>query len=144
LGYWPYYGYSYPYYAYDYGYPDYYSSYPDTYSYQYATPQYYGSYTPEYTLYQAPATETTANVRVIVPPTATVWVEGQQMTQTGNVRDFVSPALPSGQPFIYHVRATWMQNGAPVTQGRAVDVQAGAQVTVNFLTPAKPAPGDAF
>jgi uncharacterized protein (TIGR03000 family) len=151
-GYWPwyglglyggYYGSYYPgYYAYDYYpsysmyvYPDIYS-YPN-YTYQYAAPLTYGANTNSgYYGSLPPATNGTAHIQILVPADAKIWIENQLMTETGSARDYVSPVLTPGQEFVYHIRATWMQNGQPVTQTRNVDVQAGSNVTVNFMVPA--------
>jgi len=132
----PSYSYGSGYYPYDYGYnsgygyPDY--SYPD-----YSAPGYYGNYGPNYSTLQAPpAMDNVAQIVVNVPSDAEVWFEGQKMTQSGSVRSFVSPTLPPGKDFVYHVKARWMENGREVEQTRTLDVQAGSRASVNFTAPA--------
>jgi uncharacterized protein (TIGR03000 family) len=114
-----------PYY---YSYPrsTYYDSYP-TYSYQYSPSSYQSNY---------PATtsrDTSVLVKVHVPdPNAEIWFEGSKTSQHGTVREFQSPPLDPGRQYTYTVRARWMENGREVDRSRAVQVQGGQQVHVDF------------
>jgi uncharacterized protein (TIGR03000 family) len=161
-GYWPYwyglYGLGFGYYPYNYGYyPSYYGydSYPYSYypeyssyyyepsynEYNYTQPQYYMPSAGEYGQYPdnnltAPAFDNQAHIRVLAPASAQVWFENQPTTETGSVRQFVSPPLTPGKAFTYHMRAQWMQNGRAVNQVRNVDVFAGTNITVDFTRPA--------
>jgi uncharacterized protein (TIGR03000 family) len=131
-GYWPYssYGY-YPYTNYwsDYG------SYPD-YSYFGTYPNYDQGY---YSDDQAPAysgqQDNSVALDIRVPANAQVWIEGQQTSQGGSLRRFVSPPLTTDKDYTYEVRAQWMENGRPVDQVREVTVHAGEQLTVDFMQP---------
>jgi len=78
---------------------------------------------------------TQALIRVLVPaPNTRVWIENQEMQQQGgSERVFISPPLQRGSNFVYHVKATWDQNGQQVTRERKIPVQAGQQVTANFM-----------
>jgi uncharacterized protein (TIGR03000 family) len=86
----------------------------------------------------APAGET-ATVNVLVPSDATVWLQGQEMSETGSYRQFVSPPLTAGQRYRYQVQASWRENGRDVTQTRSVPIRAGQRVDVDFTQP-QPAP----
>src|SRR5205807_1039730 len=95
-GYGPYYGYGYDYspgYYYDNSYPDYYPA-----------PEYYGSYStnqgPIYGRAPTAVADDRAHINVIAPPEAEVWFEDQKMSQTGQVRSFVSPPLTPGRDFV--------------------------------------------
>ena len=78
-----------------------------------------------------------ASVRLIVPANAEVWFDGNRMSETGTVRDYVSPAaLVAGSEYYYQVRVRSMKNGQPVDQTRKVIVRAGAVTTVDFTTQA--------
>jgi uncharacterized protein (TIGR03000 family) len=137
-------GYGYPYYG---GYPYYYGpSYYSDYVYPsdtsiYTTPPYTSSY------YSPPATGAPASydstsdalratIAIHVPPNAQVWFDGAPTTQTGEMRQFVSPPLDTGRTFNYEVRAQWMDNGKTVDQTRRVQVRAGSLTSVDFLKPA--------
>jgi uncharacterized protein (TIGR03000 family) len=131
-----YYGYSRPYYYGDSGgYYDttpYYNGAP---SYDYSSAPAYGDRAaPDYA-YDSTARDTSAQVRVIVPPDAKVWFNDRLTKQTGSERDFASPALTPGRDFSYDVKAQWRdENGKEVTRTRHVDVRANANVTVDFTT----------
>jgi uncharacterized protein (TIGR03000 family) len=77
-----------------------------------------------------------AHVRVVVPAGAEVWFDGERTSQSGSLREFVSPPLAPDDMYAYEVRARWMENGKPVEQTRRVLVRAGALTTVDFTRPA--------
>jgi uncharacterized protein (TIGR03000 family) len=131
------------------GYPGY------GYNYSYGSPYYGSSYyyapysysdvqsVPPTTSYYQPDVATTApaphenpnvvNLEVRVPENAALWVEGQATDPTGTTRHFYSPQLQPGQTYTYHVRARWTDaNGKVVDRTKAVDVQAGARIGVDF------------
>jgi uncharacterized protein (TIGR03000 family) len=149
LGYYPYYGRSwggYPYYGGYWGgsytpYASYYTPYyyPETWTPNYmypvtaVTPAAYQSYYPSDSVVPASNTGNTATVTLTVPsPTAEVWFGDHKTSQTGTTRQFVTPPLTPGQTYTYDVRATWMDNGQPVTQTRQVRVEAGKTSMVSF------------
>jgi uncharacterized protein (TIGR03000 family) len=126
----PYYGYSsgyFPYTDYAYSYPIYNDNaynYPDT---------EYASIPPPAT---AAAPASTAYVSVEVPGNAEVWFDNVRMTETGTVREFVTPPLVAGRDFAYDVRARWMDPaGNLVDRMRHVTIHAGDRVNVNFVNP---------
>jgi uncharacterized protein (TIGR03000 family) len=123
----PYYGYS----PYDSGYysSDYYAAQP------YQDPN-VAPGTGSYSFYPPPvaaADNNTAKIEVRVAPDAELWFDGTKTTQRGPMRSFTTPPLTPGKTFNYEVKATWMVNGAPVTQTRQVTVEAGKRNTINFL-----------
>jgi len=100
----------------------------------YAAPADYGQTAPSG--YAAPAEDNEAHITIVVPPDATVWFDGDQTTQTGPAREFVSPPLAPGQTYTYHVRARWTENGRPVEQERDIHVRANQQTIENFVATA--------
>ena len=108
------------YWPYDYGSywgaPYYYGGYSWPYwnnsAYVYPDTDYYSTYAPTTNIIQPtlPVVATRANVEVIVPnPQAKVWFDDTLTNQSGNDREFQTPALTSAG--VYHVRASWMQDG---------------------------------
>jgi uncharacterized protein (TIGR03000 family) len=121
----PYYGSSYYYGGAPY---DYYDSSSTPYS---STP--YFSSTPSYAAEPAVAPTASLNIEVHVPtPDAQVWINGQASSRTGTTRSFTVEQIYPDRPYRYEVRATWMQDGRPVTQSRVVTVQAGETSQVVF------------
>jgi uncharacterized protein (TIGR03000 family) len=83
-------------------------------------------------------------IAVRVPDSAVIWFDGDKRTETGSLREFVTPPLPPGQRYTYEIKAQWVENGREVLQTRKVDIYAGDRLMVNLLTPAKtaaPRPG---
>jgi uncharacterized protein (TIGR03000 family) len=122
----------------------------------YAAPAVSGYYSPPQVAGASPAGpadyatapgDSSAHIRVEVPANAEVWVEGYKTSQTGPVRDFVSPPLDPRKKCFYTVRARWTEGGRAVEQTREVSVRANAWTTVDFTRPATgtqtlPAPRD--
>lgn len=77
-------------------------------------------------------TGNTARIEVRVPADARIWFDGTQTSQTGAVRNFVSPPLNAGENYAYEIRAQWMENGREVNQSRRVSVRTGANEVVDF------------
>jgi uncharacterized protein (TIGR03000 family) len=159
---WYYGSYFYPAYSYDWygGYPwynyyptDYYgwygsypysASYPYAYSpstYDYTTPYSYGAYsTPSEAYYgsvdqSAVAEQNVARVRVLVPPDAQVWFEGQLTTEGGPERMFATPELEPGREYSYDITAQWHEDGREVTKTAHIVFHAGDSVTADFTQP---------
>jgi uncharacterized protein (TIGR03000 family) len=91
----------------------------------------------------APTATAAAEVDLVVPADAELWVQDVRMQQqTGAVRLFVSPALPVGRDFRYRVRATYQDRGRAMTATRMLTVRAGERLKVDLLTlPAVADPG---
>jgi len=94
---------------------------------------------------QQPATPPTdAHIEVIVPDAqAKVWFDGSLTQQTGTQRIFTTPSLGTTGVYRYTLRASWSQNGQPVTQDRTIAVTPGRTTLVDFSQPVRenvPAP----
>jgi uncharacterized protein (TIGR03000 family) len=131
------YGYGYPYYSYDY--PSYYSyDYPSYYGYNY--PSYDNGYGyPRTSSYYEPngggsyMSPNRARLEIMVPdPNATLLIQGQPMSVTGNQRVFTSPDLEPGREYTYTITLRH-PNGQEDT--RDVDVRAGSNMRVDFSQP---------
>jgi uncharacterized protein (TIGR03000 family) len=81
---------------------------------------------------QQPAVNKPVHLTFLVPEDSQVWVEGANTTMRGPVREFVSPALPPGQNYVYTVRVQYRQNGQMVDQKRDLTVKAGDYVELNY------------
>jgi uncharacterized protein (TIGR03000 family) len=100
------------------------------------SPRYYRTYVPAYTNFAparvpSPALASTS-IRVQVPAQARVWFDNQSTSQTGAVRDFVSPPLTPGQEYRYTVRATWSEDGHEIQRQQVVSFSAGDPVSIDF------------
>ncbi len=82
----------------------------------------------------APAVDpNSANVEVRLPENATLWIQGQQATETGAVRHFVSPPLEKDKTFTYEIRARWTDaSGKETDRTKKVEVKGGAWIGVDF------------
>jgi uncharacterized protein (TIGR03000 family) len=69
-----------------------------------------------------------------VPANAEVLIDGSKTSQTGPVRDFVTPPLETGRQFGYDIKARWTENGQPVERERHVNFHAGDRLMVNMMT----------
>jgi uncharacterized protein (TIGR03000 family) len=76
-------------------------------------------------------------IAVRVPDSAVIWFDGDKTTQTGSLREFITPPLEAGQKYTYEIKAQWMENGKEVSRTRQMDIYAGDRLMVNFLAPAK-------
>jgi uncharacterized protein (TIGR03000 family) len=77
-----------------------------------------------------------ASVTVHVPRNAELWFQGERMTKTGTIRDFVTPLLLNNRDYTYDIRAIWRNaEGVEVTRTRHLTVRAGDRLEVDFLTP---------
>jgi uncharacterized protein (TIGR03000 family) len=149
-GYYP--GYSSYYYGWGYPYRSYYYSpgYYNTYSYgpwwsSYPSTTYYSANPTYQSFYQGPQdnVDMAAQVRVMVPANARVWIDDKETAQGGTNRLFVTPALPRGRDYAYDLKAQWREpNGKEVTMTRHVPVHAGDVVNVDFLANTGPNPAE--
>jgi uncharacterized protein (TIGR03000 family) len=77
----------------------------------------------------------TAQMTVLVPSGAEVWVEGSAMASTGGrVREFQTPPLRPGR-YTYEIRARWQEFGREVNQTQKVAFAPGDYVWVDFPAP---------
>ena len=71
-------------------------------------------------------------LRVSLPESATLTVEGVKTTETGGLRMFVSPPIDPGYDYVYDVTATWKEGDKEVTRTKKVHVAPGNQFNVDF------------
>lgn len=80
-----------------------------------------------------------ATLRMILPmPDARVWIENQLMSTTGIERVITSPPLDRSKSYVYHIRASWIENGREMTRESQVGVRAGQSAFVNFTSSVAP------
>jgi len=79
-------------------------------------------------------------IAVRVPESAVIWFDGDKTTQTGSLREFITPVLEPGQRYTYEIKAQWVENGQEVVRTRKMDIYAGDRLMVNFMAPGKSAP----
>ena len=75
-----------------------------------------------------------AYLDVRLPSDAKLYVEGVEMSQTGYLRQFVSPPLDPYRKSTYNLRATWEENGKPVD----VPIRAGELLLLPANVPHSP------
>jgi uncharacterized protein (TIGR03000 family) len=71
-------------------------------------------------------------LRVLVAPTASLWVEGARTQQTGAERLFESPPVEPGKTYVYTLVVSWIENGKEIAHTRTVKVKAGDEPTVDL------------
>jgi uncharacterized protein (TIGR03000 family) len=72
-------------------------------------------------------------ISVRVPPSAEIWFDGAKTTQTGSLRQFISPPIDAEGECTYAIRAHWTEGGQEVDRTQKVSVHAGDRLTVNFM-----------
>jgi uncharacterized protein (TIGR03000 family) len=89
----------------------------------------------------APATNptraaNTAYLQLIVPRNAEVLVDGGKTTQTGTLREFVSPPLDPDKSFTYTIAVHGTDsNGKTIEENRSIRVRANDQLRIDFTRP---------
>jgi uncharacterized protein (TIGR03000 family) len=73
-----------------------------------------------------------ASLRVYLPGTARLVIDGKQTKQTGPVRRFYSPPLDPGKTYHYTLEWTYEKDGKPVTRTEVVHFQAGDDKKVDL------------
>jgi len=77
---------------------------------------------------------TVASITVQVPANAELYFQGERMTKTGTVRDFVTPALLTSRTYTYDVRAVWEdKDGRPVVRERQLTVRSGDKIDLDMM-----------
>jgi len=71
-------------------------------------------------------------LEVTVPADAKVNIEGADTTQTGTMREFVSPPLFPGHEYSYQIKVKWTENGKEMTRTHRVAVHAGDVIHLAF------------
>jgi uncharacterized protein (TIGR03000 family) len=105
----------------------------------FVAPQARRYYSPSYTSFygvppQPPEVPSNAAlVTVRIPQNAELWFSGAKTSQSGDVRDFITPELKPDKNYFYMLRARWMEDGHSVERTRRIPVSPGARVTVDFF-----------
>jgi uncharacterized protein (TIGR03000 family) len=76
--------------------------------------------------------ETSARIELKVPEGAEVWFDGKKTTQTGSLRQFVTPPLTPGRRYAYEVRVVWKGGADEVTETRRLGLGAGENLSALF------------
>ena len=71
-------------------------------------------------------------ITVSLPANAKIWFDEARTTQTGSLRQFLSPPLTPGHEYVYEVKARWAVDGKEVTRSRRVNVNAGDVTSISF------------
>jgi uncharacterized protein (TIGR03000 family) len=88
-----------------------------------------------------PPPDNAAHLQLALPENTEVLFDGGKTTQTGPVREFVSPALPPGKLFDYTIVVRYTDaNGKAVTDRRVIHVRANDWFRIDFTRPAPPEP----
>jgi uncharacterized protein (TIGR03000 family) len=80
----------------------------------------------------APTGPAPVHIEVRVPADASIWFDDAGTTQTGTVRQFVSPPVSPGHDYTYEVRARWKEGEHEIVESRRITVHAGEQVRIAF------------
>jgi len=98
--------------------------------------------TPEPPLAQTPPRpDNAAHLQLLVPTNAEVLFDGGKTTQTGAIREFVSPPLTSGKVFDYAITVRYFNaDGKGITDRRLIHVRANDWFRLDFTHPAPPEP----
>lgn len=83
-----------------------------------------------------PPTPNRAHLQLLVPQKAEVLVEGVKTSQTGTVRDFVSPPLTPGKNMTYTIAVRYTDAaGKPIEQTHSVRVRANDHLRIDCTRP---------
>ncbi|MGF1578641.1 MAG: TIGR03000 domain-containing protein [Gemmataceae bacterium] len=85
---------------------------------------------------QGSTTPAPANVMVRVPSqNAQLYFNGVKTKQSGLLREFRTPQLPSQKGYQYKVKVVWQQDGTQREKEHVVRLEAGQEVLVNLSDP---------
>jgi len=74
-----------------------------------------------------------SRVTVVVPVDARLWVDNVECPLTSTVRSFETPALATGQQYVYNLKIEYMRDGQPVVQNQRAIITPGRPVQVDFM-----------
>jgi uncharacterized protein (TIGR03000 family) len=74
-----------------------------------------------------------ASIQVMLPANATLWLNGEKTTQTGEDRWFVTPPLDPGKNYSATLKITFTRDGNDFSVERKVTLRAGKIAHVHFL-----------
>jgi uncharacterized protein (TIGR03000 family) len=75
-----------------------------------------------------------AQVTVVLPADAKLYVDNVLCTLTSSKRSFTTPKLAAGKKYFYTLRVETTQGGQSLVKSEKVTLQAGQHVQVNFNT----------
>jgi uncharacterized protein (TIGR03000 family) len=84
---------------------------------------------------KASDTDAPITLKLTVPNTARVWLQGQEMPGTGNVREFVSPPLKAGKEWVYTIRVRDAYGSEETVE---IPLRSGQTRELNFRAPEVP------
>lgn len=88
-----------------------------------------------------PPPDNAAHLQLVVPQNAEVLFNGDTTTQTGTVREFVSPPLTPGKSYDYAITVRRLDaDGKSLSDRRVIHVHANDWFRIDFTRPAPPEP----
>jgi uncharacterized protein (TIGR03000 family) len=88
-----------------------------------------------------PPPDNAAHLQLVVPQNAEVLFNGDTTTQTGTVREFVSPPLTPGKSYDYAITVRYLDaDGKSISDRRVIHVHANDWFRIDFTRPAPPEP----
>jgi len=91
-----------------------------------------------------PPPDNAAHLQLVVPQNAEVLFNGDATTQTGPIREFVSPPLTPNKSFDYTITVRYLDsNGKSIADRRVIHVRANDWFRIDFTRPAPPEPAPA-
>jgi uncharacterized protein (TIGR03000 family) len=89
---------------------------------------------------EMPPPDNAVHLRLFVPEDAEVYFDGAKTTQTGKVREFVSPTLSPGSRYTYRISVRYTgPDGKQVNDARDIFVRPNDWFSIDFN---RPAPSD--
>jgi len=74
-----------------------------------------------------------ANIEMVVPTDAHVWIDDAATTLQGTERHFVSPSLQVGTRYFYEIRVQWTEGGKTLERSRRVRFGSGDQIRIDLV-----------
>lgn len=88
--------------------------------------------TPDPSAPSASSASDSASIAVTLPANAKVFVNNQETTSTGSLRNYVSKGLEAGKTYAYKLRVEFELNGEKVVEHKVLKLRAGDSLDVNF------------
>jgi uncharacterized protein (TIGR03000 family) len=76
--------------------------------------------------------DNTVIIQMHVPADAEIWFNGEKTSQAGTVREFKSPPVMPGKPYLYRIWVRWKEQGKYVARTREAPVFAGDRLRFDF------------
>jgi uncharacterized protein (TIGR03000 family) len=88
---------------------------------------------------EKPAPDGAGHLQLIVPENAEVFIDGSKISQSGAMREIVTPKLQPGTRYTYRISVRYADaSGKVVDETRAIRFQADDWFTIDFTRPAPP------